>query len=60
MTLTWTKNVVPDTHPDGPWIKNWLSMHGFHEVSRGQLRRQVDPVRRPARALGRGPARWTR
>jgi hypothetical protein len=33
--------VVPGTHPDGAWIRNWLSTHGFHEASRGQLRRQV-------------------
>ena len=34
-------NVVPGTHPDGAWIRNWLSTHGFHEASRGQLRRQA-------------------
>ena len=39
--LNYIYNVVPDTHPDGPWIRNWLSAHGFHEASRGQLRRQV-------------------
>ena len=39
--LNYIYNVVPDSHPDGPWIKNLLSMHGFHEASRGQLRRQV-------------------
>ena len=39
--LNYIYNVVPDTHPDGPWIRNWLSTHGFHEASRGQLRRQV-------------------
>jgi len=39
--LNYIYNVVPDTHPDGPWIRNWLSGHGFHEASRGQLRRQV-------------------
>jgi hypothetical protein len=33
--------VVPGTHPDGAWIRNWLATHGFHEASRGQLRRQV-------------------
>jgi GNAT superfamily N-acetyltransferase len=31
----------PETHPDGAWIRNWLSTHGVHEASRGQLRRQV-------------------
>ena len=42
MTLTWTiYNVVPEAHPDGAWIRNWLSTHGFHEASRGQLHRQV-------------------
>ena len=40
--LNYIYNVVPETHPDGPWIKNWLSMHGFREASRGQLRRQVE------------------
>jgi N-acetylglutamate synthase-like GNAT family acetyltransferase len=39
--LNYIYNVVPDTHADGPWIRNWLSTHGFHEASRGQLRRQV-------------------
>jgi GNAT superfamily N-acetyltransferase len=39
--LNYIYNVVPDTHPDGMWIRNWLSMNGFHEASRGQLRRQV-------------------
>ena len=39
--LNYIYNVVPDTHPDGAWIRNWLSTHGFHEASRGQLRRQV-------------------
>ena len=39
--LNYIYNVVPDTHPDGPWIRNWLATHGFHEASRGQLRRQV-------------------
>ena len=40
--LNYIYNVVPETHPDGAWIRNWLSTHGFHEASRGQLRRQVD------------------
>ena len=50
--LNYIYNVVPETHPDGPWIKNWLSMHGFREASRGQLRRQVQatPTRAPAQA----------
>jgi hypothetical protein len=39
--LNYIYNVVPDSHPDGAWVKNWLSTHGFHEASRGQLRRQV-------------------
>ena len=39
--LNYIYNVVPGTHPDGAWIRNWLSTHGFHESSRGQLRRQV-------------------
>ena len=47
MTLTWTKEDVPQTHPDGPWITDWLKPHGFREASRGQLRRRVETV--PAR-----------
>ena len=39
--LNYIYNVVPGTHPDGAWIRNWLATHGFHEASRGQLRRQV-------------------
>jgi hypothetical protein len=39
---------VPEAHPDGPWIKNWLSMRGFREASRGQLRRQVETARAQA------------
>jgi N-acetylglutamate synthase-like GNAT family acetyltransferase len=50
--LNYIYNVVPDTHPDGPWIKNWLSMHGFHEASRGQLRRQVETIPTGARVRG--------
>jgi GNAT superfamily N-acetyltransferase len=48
--LNYIYNIVPGTHPDGPWIKNWLSMHGFREASRGQLRRQVQTTPTPARA----------
>jgi N-acetylglutamate synthase-like GNAT family acetyltransferase len=39
--LNYIYNVVPGTHPDGAWIRNWLATHGFHEASGGQLRRQV-------------------
>ncbi len=39
--LNYIYNVVPETHPDGAWIRNWLTLHGFREASRGQLRRQV-------------------
>ena len=39
--LNYIYNVVPETHPDGAWIRNWLARHGFRESSRGQLRRQV-------------------
>ena len=46
--LNYIYNVVPATHPDGPWIKNWLSMHGFQEASRGQLRRQLPTTVRSA------------
>jgi GNAT superfamily N-acetyltransferase len=45
--LNYIYNVVPRTHPDGPWITNWLLSHGFRESSRGQLRRRVETV--PAR-----------
>ena len=48
--LNYIYNVVPETHPDGAWIRNWLSMHGFHEASRGQLRRQVVPAAQFMRA----------
>ena len=50
--LNYIYNVVPETHPDGAWIRNWLSTHGFHEASRGQLRRQVVPS-------ARGHAGWS-
>jgi len=40
--LNYIYNVVPETHPDGAWIRNWLALHGFREASRGQLRRQVE------------------
>jgi GNAT superfamily N-acetyltransferase len=45
--LNYIYNVVPTTHPDGPWITNWLQSQGFREASRGQLRRRVETV--PAR-----------
>jgi N-acetylglutamate synthase-like GNAT family acetyltransferase len=53
--LNYIYNVVPGTHPDGAWIRHWLSAHGFHEASRGQLRRQV---RHPG-PLGAGSDRST-
>jgi GNAT superfamily N-acetyltransferase len=49
--LNYIYNVVPETHPDGAWIRNWLALHGFREASRGQLRRQV-----AAGVTGPGPA----
>ena len=49
--LNYIYNVVPDSHPDGAWIRNWLSTHGFHEASRGQLRRQVVTRQRAAADL---------
>jgi GNAT superfamily N-acetyltransferase len=56
--LNYIYNVVPDTHPDGPWIRNWLSAHGFHEASRGQLRRQaVTRILRLVLAMAQ-PAVW--
>jgi GNAT superfamily N-acetyltransferase len=48
--LNYIYNIVPETHPDGPWIKNWLSMYGFREASRGQLRRQVETTPAPSHA----------
>jgi GNAT superfamily N-acetyltransferase len=48
--LNYVYNIVPATHPDGPWITNWLSSHGFREASRGQLRRRVEPGPAVARA----------
>jgi GNAT superfamily N-acetyltransferase len=48
--LNYIYNVVPETHPDGRWIANWLSLQGFREASRGQLRRRVPRARTPARA----------
>ena len=48
--LNYIYNIVPETHPDGPWIKNWLSMRGFRVASRGQLRRQVETTPTHARA----------
>jgi GNAT superfamily N-acetyltransferase len=48
--LNYIYNVVPETHPDGPWITNWLSEHGFREASRGQLRRRVPANCTPADA----------
>jgi hypothetical protein len=39
--LNYIYNVVPRTHPDGAWIRNWLALHGLREASRGQLRRQM-------------------
>jgi GNAT superfamily N-acetyltransferase len=47
--LNYIYNVVPESHPDGAWIRNWLSTHGFHEASRGQLRRQVEASQRAGR-----------
>ena len=49
--LNYIYNVVPDSHPDGAWIRNWLSTHGFHETSRGLLRRQVVARQRAAADL---------
>jgi GNAT superfamily N-acetyltransferase len=42
--LNYIYNVVPDAHPDGPWIRHWLAHHGFRETARGQLTRQVSHV----------------
>ncbi|HEX5297034.1 MAG TPA: GNAT family N-acetyltransferase [Streptosporangiaceae bacterium] len=53
--LNYIYNVVPETHPDGAWIRNWLALHGFREASRGQLRRQVAAgVTGPAGPAGPG------
>ena len=52
--LNYIYNIVPETHPDGPRLTNWLSSHGFREASRGQLRRRVQtaPARTRAQAGG--------
>jgi hypothetical protein len=34
--------------PGAPVADEWLSMHGFREASRGQLRRQVETARAQA------------
>jgi GNAT superfamily N-acetyltransferase len=48
--LNYIYNVVPETHPDGAWIRSWLTAHGFRESSRGQLRRQVRTASTTARS----------
>jgi GNAT superfamily N-acetyltransferase len=35
-------NVIPDSHPDPGWMRNWLTQHGFTPGA-GDLRRQVRP-----------------
>ena len=39
--LYYIYNVVPDSHPDGPWIRRWLTDRGFQESPDGLLRRQT-------------------
>jgi GNAT superfamily N-acetyltransferase len=39
--LNYIYNVVPDSHPDGPWIRRWLAGRGFQESPDGLLRRQT-------------------
>jgi GNAT superfamily N-acetyltransferase len=39
--LNYIYNVVPNTHPDRPWMTNWLSLHGFYQSPQGDLCRQV-------------------
>ncbi len=34
-------NVVPDSHPDRRWMTHWLTLHGFRDSGRGELRRHV-------------------
>ena len=52
--LNYVYNVVPQTHPDGPWITNWLLSQGFRESSRGQLRRRAGTRPTGARAQASG------
>ncbi len=46
--LNYIYNVVPDTHPDRTWMTHWLSLHGFHDAGRGELRRQVHAAAHPS------------
>jgi GNAT superfamily N-acetyltransferase len=43
--LNYIYNVVPDSHPDRPWMTNWLKTHGLRESAHGDLRRQVGALR---------------
>ncbi|HTP14400.1 MAG TPA: GNAT family N-acetyltransferase [Streptosporangiaceae bacterium] len=38
--LNYIYNVIPETHPDAPWMTHWLTSHGFFPGT-GDLRRQV-------------------
>ena len=39
--LNYIYNTVPATHPDRDWMTAWLTGHGFHASSHGDLRRRV-------------------
>jgi GNAT superfamily N-acetyltransferase len=43
--LNYIYNVVPDTHPDRPWMTGWLRSHGLEESAHGDLRRRVGALR---------------
>ena len=43
--LNYIYNVVPDTHPDRPWMTGWLQSHGLEESAHGDLRRRVGALR---------------
>jgi GNAT superfamily N-acetyltransferase len=42
--LNYIYNVVPDSHPDGEWMTNWLTSRGFAPGT-GDLRRRVPAAR---------------
>ncbi len=46
--LNYIYNVVPAGHPDPTWMTHWLSMHGFRDSGRGELRRQVRAAAAPS------------
>jgi GNAT superfamily N-acetyltransferase len=49
--LNYIYNVVPDSHPDRRWMTHWLSLHGFRDGGRGELRRAIASTRPGAGAV---------